>query len=1066
MKMRIFKSNNLFILMAILTTWPTLLAGQNRATNTPGTTQSVSSKEKQTDRKITGIVTDRQGEPLIGATVAIKGTGTGVITDVEGRYDIKVNQPNAVLQFQYIGYIPQQIKAGQQHIINITLEESQSQLEEVVVVGYGTRKKASLTGAISSIGSQDLEKVHGVTTSSMLAGKLPGLSFRQADGRPGAGSDIQIRNLGGDPLFVIDGIPQDKGAFDQLAPNDIESVTTLKDASAAIYGLRAANGVILITTKKGKENSAPTVTLNTYYGWQNWTRFPKGVNAYEWMLAKAEAQMNEKGSTDVTPEELKKWKDGTESGYQGFDWYDYIVQKNAPQASVNVNVSGGSGKTKYYVSLSHLNQDAAFKDYNYKRTNLQSNIETKIGNRFKVGVNINGRIETKKNPAVRDADPDDYWAPRRALLNNLPTERPFANDNPKYPNHTKIIETNWALVNYDTSGSYKYDLRVMQANLSAEYESYFVKGLTAKFLYSYQLADNMINNFEYAYDVFTYDKGTDTYNRTGGNDKANRERTQKKVFNTVMQAQLNYDRTFNKVHHVAATLVNERITYRTIVNSLVAGPNNNFIDLIQFDDMSKYTDTDAEQARIGYIARVNYDFADRYYVEFSGRYDASWKFIPSKRWSFFPSVSLGWRISEESFFKNHVNTNTISDLKLRGSYGVLGDDNIGGSYDYIPGYTNNSSVTILDGSPVTGIRDRGEPVTNISWLKCYFSNIGIDYSLFDGKLFGSFDYFYRKRDGLLSSRYDVLLPSEVGYSLPQENLNSDAHMGGEFAISYKNNAGDLGYTIGANISYSRRKYLDVYKPRFGNSLDWYRNSSENRWTDVYWGYETIGQFQSQEEINSYPINIDGKGNTTLLPGDFIPKDINNDGQIDTWDERPIGYENTGKPLPLFNGGLNIALDYKGFDFSADFSFASSYMYAPNWETKWPFQGGTTLVKATQFDNRWRHEDPYDVNSPWIAGDAPALRYNARDNVTWSRNLDHWRTNVTAFRLRSMELGYSLPKKWLSAVHIQKARVYVNTYNLFSIDNVGRFGVDPEIADKNGLQYPQNVLINVGANLVF
>lgn len=1017
-------------------------------------------------KKVTGIIQDEQGEPVIGATVSVKGKNRGVITDMDGRYMLEIDDAKDILEVRYIGYAAQQQKVGNRSVIHFVLEESSKLLNEVVVVGYGSRKKTSITGAISSVGSKELEQVHGVTTSAMLAGKLPGLSFRQADGRPGAGSDIQIRNLGSDPLFVIDGIPQDKGAFDQLAPADIESVTTLKDASAAIYGLRAANGVILVTTKKGTENTAPTVSLNMYYGWQNWTRFPKGVDAYEWMLAKAEGQMNETGKTDVTPEELAKWKTGTEEGYQGFDWYDYIVGKNAPQASVNVNVSGGSAKSKYYISLSHLDQDAVFKGYNYKRTNLQSNIETKLTNRFKVGVNVNGRIENKKNPAVRDTDPDDYWSPRRALLNNLPTERPFANDNPKYPNHTKIIETNWALIDYNTSGYYKYNLRVLQANLQAEYESYFVKGLTARFLYSYQLADNEIDNFEYAYDVYTYDKATDTYNRTGGNDKANRERTQKKVFNTVMQIQLNYDRTFNKVHHVAATLVNERTTYHTKQNALVAAPNNNYIDLVQFENMSKYTDSDAEQARIGYIARANYDYADKYYVEFSGRYDASWKFIPSKRWSFFPSVSLGWRVSEEPFFKNHVNTRLVNDIKLRGSYGVLGDDNIGGSYDYIAGYNNNASVTVLDGQPVIGIRDRGEPVTNISWMKCYFRNVGLDYALFNNKLYGSFDYFYRKRDGLLASRYDVLLPSEVGYTLPQENLNSDAHLGGEFFINYKDKIGNVGYTIGANIAYSRRKYLSVYKPRFGSSMDWYRNSSDNRWTYIYWGYETIGQFQSQEEINNYPVNIDGKGNTTLLPGDFIPKDVNNDGQIDSHDERPIGFENTGKPLPLFNGGLSILLDYKGFDFAADFSFASGYMYAPNWETKWPFQGGTTLVKATQFDNRWRHEDPYDLNSAWIPGENPALRYNARDNVTWSRNLDHWRTNVVAFRLRSMELGYTLPRKWLEPVNIRKTRLFVNTYNLFSIDNVRRFGVDPEVADKNGLQYPQSVLVNVGVNVVF
>jgi len=1034
---------------------PPLLYGQQTITN------------ENSLKTVRGIVTDEKGEVLPGVSITVRGMNKGTVTDAEGGFEINGLSANDVLVFSYVSFIDQTIKVGKQTSLNVILVEKINIMDDVIVVGYGVQKRQSITGAISSVNQDDLGRVHAATTSAMLSGKVPGLSFRQSDGRPGSGATIQVRNFGGDPLFVIDGIPQDKGAFDQMAPNDIESISVLKDASAAIYGLRAANGVVLVTTKKGQENTKPRVDLNMYTGWQNWTRFPKGVNAYDWQLAKVEGQVNQ-GQTPIPAEELEKWRLGTEPGYQNFDWYDYIVNKNAPQSSINANISGGGTGVKYYTSISHLDQDAAFKDYNYRRTNILANVETKIGSRLRIGVNLSGRVDSKRNPAVSGTDPDDYWQPRNALLNLLPTERPYANDNPKYPSHTQVVEANWALIDYERSGYYKYDLRVAQANTFAEYNSYYVPGLTAKVTWSYQVADNVIDNFEYAYDVYTYDKDNDLYNRTGGNSSAKREKTQKKVYNNVLQFQLNYDRRFLEKHHVGITLVNERSEYRTVQNYMRSSPNNNYINLMQFNDLQALTDSDTPQARVGYVVRTVYDFADKYYFEFSGRYDASWKYIPSKRWNFFPSFSAGWRMTEEPFIKKFINTNTITDIKLRGSYGVLGDDSPGGNYDYIAGYNNNSSVSILDGKTVIGIRDRGQPVTNVSWTKNHFTNIGLDYTLFKGQIYGSVDYFYRKRTGLLASRYDVLIPSEVGYSLPNENLNSDAHYGGEFSINYQNRINDFSYNIGFNFSYARRKMLETYKPRFAHSLDHYKNSQEDRYTWINWGYETDGVFQTQEEINNWPVNIDGKGNTTLLPGDFIIRDVNGDGMIDTKDQRPMAYQDNESqaPQPIVNGGITLGLNWKGIDFAADFSYAGGYAFTPNWETKWPFQNGRTLVKATQFDNRWRLSDPYDRNSEWIPGDVPPLRFTAREYSSWLLKHDYWTTNVKTFRLRSMEIGYSLPKKWINKLGIQKTRFYVNTYNLFSFDNVKKYGIDPEIADRNGLQYPQNRVINIGVNISY
>ena len=337
----------------------------------------------------------------------------------------------------------------------VALEQSKRELDEVVVIGYGSRKKESLTGAISSVTAKDLDRVHGGSTvSSGLAGKLPGVTFRMPDGRPGASANIQIRNMG-NPLYVIDGIQQDAGQFNNLAPNDIESITVLKDASAAIYGVRAANGVVVVTTKQGRRNSENTININAYTGAQNRSRLTEVLdNSYDYQRYRAEAELNRYGSTAITPDILEKWRLGTEPGYdKSFNWRDFIIKKNAPLNSVNVNFTGGTDKLNYYVSGTRLFQNSVLgREYKFGRTNLQSNINAQIANGLKIGLMINGRIETRDNPGVPGGD--DYWLARFAILRNTPLERPYANDNPEYLNDIKHNETNWAYLNYKNAGRF------------------------------------------------------------------------------------------------------------------------------------------------------------------------------------------------------------------------------------------------------------------------------------------------------------------------------------------------------------------------------------------------------------------------------------------------------------------------------------------------------------------------------------------------------------------------------------------------------------------------------------
>ncbi|MFV0593366.1 MAG: SusC/RagA family TonB-linked outer membrane protein [Draconibacterium sp.] len=571
-----------------------------------------------------------------------------------------------------------------------------------------------------------------------------------------------------------------------------------------------------------------------------------------------------------------------------------------------------------------------------------------------------------------------------------------------------------------------------------------------------------MNGHEYTYEAYSYFPETDEYRVTFTMNNPWRERGTHKVLENVLIGQIDYANTFGD-HTVSATFANERIERRDLDVWVHAVPKTNALPLIQFPDMDTYNDLDAESARIGYIGRANYNYANKYYVEVSGRYDGSWKFTSSKRWGFFPSASVGWRITEEKFAKELLGESTF-DLKLRGSYGELGDDDVGiGNFDYLTGYNYASQAVIMDGEIITGARDRGVPVTTISWFTSRITDIGADWSLYNGQLNGTVDYFYRKRDGLRGRKYDILVPNELGYSLPDENVNSDATMGGEMSINYEGSAGDFKYAVGGNVSYARNKFLESYKPRFGNSWDHYRNSSEDRWTGTFWGYEVVGQFESFEQINSWPVNNDGNGNRDMLPGDLIYKDVNNDGVINGYDVRPIGYPRDRNPIVNF--GINLSAQWKGFDLKADFSGGAAYSYNQNWETRWPYQNTGNLLKQF-YDDRWHREDPFDLNSAWIPGKYPALRFNTGWHSNYNKQSTFWLTNAHYLRLRTLEVGYTLPKDWVTKVGIQNCRLYLNTYNLFSIDNLKSLGVEPEIMDENGLQYPQNSMVNIGVNLSF
>ncbi len=1012
---------------------------------------------------VSGTVYDSKGLPLPGVTVMVKGTTTGVSTDLDGRFSLSVPSSESILMFTFIGFNTQEIQVGNQSTFTVTLTENLADLEEVLVVGYGVQKRGTITGAVSEVKSDDLLRTPAVTTSGALVGKMQGVTARQTDARPGGNTTIQIRNMG-TPLFVIDGIPSDAAQFNNLGQSDIESISVLKDAAAAIYGMRASNGVVLVTTKRGGQNQKPEITLSGYYGLQNFTRYPQPANAYQHVRANAESEVNLGGTPTISQEDLGKWQQGTEKGFQSFDYYDFIMKPNVPQSSFNASATGGSENTKYFFSLSHLGQDALIDDYLFQRTNFQSNIDMTLADGFTVGTQISGRLENREQVGVPGLD--DYFNPFLSIFTMWPTERPYANDNPNYVNgDVHNINVNPATYTKEVTGYVNEVNRAIKANFFAQYEFDF--GLSLKGTYSYSFNNFDFDGFEYTYDGYIYNEDTDIYETRPewGNQNPWRERRKRNTIDQVAQFQVNYSKKFGD-HFVSAIGVYERWKNNSNYMVVHTVPPNNYIPIMSFADQDVLIDEIYQEAREGYLAKINYNYKEKYLLEVFGRYDGTFLFDEENRYGFFPGVSAGWQVSNESFMDN-VTGKVLSGLKLRASWGQTGSDRFIGSnnfivdpFSYYSGYNfipTAGGSAILNGSFVPGVDPRGIPVRNLSWIVNTNINFGLDTYFFDNKLFLQADIFERRRTGLPAGRYDVLLPTEVGYTLPSENLESDAHRGIEGIITYASNIGDLNFSISANATISRLKIIDRYKPRFGNSWNEYRDDQEDRWANINWGYEVEGRFESQEQINNHPVNIDGQGNRNLLPGDLIYKDVNGDGLINGMDERPIGFAEGSNPYMSF--GINGSMNYKGFDLFFGFAGASMQTFNRNWELKYPFQNNGTSPDF-MFEDRWHREDLYNADSEWIPGHYPAIRRFGADHL-YNRKSTFWLTNVKYMRLRNLELGYRLSPTALDKIGITALRVYASGTNLFSFDNVKEFGVDPEIGAANGLVYPQQRLFTFG-----
>ncbi len=1013
-------------------------------------------------RSLTGVVTNTQNTTLTGVTVTEKGTSNSVTTDQDGAYSILIrNTQNAVLVFQYIGHHPVERNVpANNNTLNVALEEDETALEEVVVTGFGmTQKKESLTGSISVIGSKDISRSLSPNVSGALVGKIPGLNFRQTDGRPGATTNIQIRNMGS-PLFVIDGVQKDAAQFNNLDFNDIESISVLKDASAAIYGVRAANGVIVVTTKRGSLNTKNTVSLTSNFGLQNLSTFPRPADAVTYIENYIQSETVQGiNNYRYSADDLAKWRTGTEKGYEPFDWYDFIW-KTAPQNYINANVSGGSDKISYFFSVGNLNQKDVIKNYGgFNRTNVQMNITSNISDKFQVRATMNARHQTKVNPGVPGED--DLWLPRFATFRNLPTIGPFANGNPAYPTLTSNDPgTNFGWLTYDLAGKFKDTRRVIQLNFDASYEIF--DGLKARGLVGYSYNNQRLENHEFTYQLYGYDEETDTYPVIFQNNNPWRERRMGHEEEMISNIQLQYDKKING-HNLSILTGMESILRTEPTSWLHTIPDANALNLIYFHNMDQYSDVgDNPQARLGYISKINYDYQGKYLLELIGRLDGSWKFPTNDRWGFFPGVTAGWVPSEENFWKNSRIGKFVNHFKLRGSYGIVGQDDTPGyaPFDYLAGYNYRQGGAIIDGEYVLGTQPRGLPVTTLSWLRAEIVNIAFDAGMLQNRLTTSFEVFQRHLTGLPAARYDVLLPMEIGFGLPNENLNSDKRRGFEGVVRWTDRINDFTYSLGGNVTYSRFYDWNRYRPRFSNSWDEYRSSLVQRYGYLNWGLESAGQFQSWDEIAGWQVDNDRQGNRTLRPGDIKYVDQNGDGVINHLDERPIGYRQDS--TPILNFGLNFSFGYKGFDLSLDFSGGGLNTFYKEWEMRNPFHDGGNNPQY-YFDNTWKLADIWDANSELIPGDYPMpLIGNSAHSNYW--NSDFWKQTVRYIKLRNLDFGYSLPQRLLEPLSMSGLRVYFSGQNLFTWTNL--IGIDPEMDATNGLGYPTFRIMNLGVNIRF
>ena len=995
-------------------------------------------------RSVTGIVTDsRTGETLVGAAVKVPKTTIGTSTDADGKFSLKVPE-NATLEISYMGYNLQTILIGNNTMLTIKLEPNSKALEEIVVVGYGVSKKINLTGAVESVKSSELEKMPVINTATALSGKLPGLVLKQSSGQPGNDNPLlNIRGFGS-PLIIVDGTQQ--GSMGNLDMQDIESISVLKDASAAIYGAQAGNGVILVTTKRGATGKA-RITFNTAHTLSTPTKYPAMMNAAQYAELYSEAQLND----GVAPQSLRfseaaishfKSQDDP-INYPNTNWYNIATRKFAPQQLNNVNVDGGNENVKYFFSLGQASQDGLWRsgDSKFKRYNVRSNLEVKINKSLTASVDFSGRKENRSNP---NTSVNDIFL---NILRSQPIYSATYPDPTRYPALGRVGANGLNSTQKSVVGYLDDERNYFTGGFKLRYDFPFIKNLYAEGRLTYYKDDASVKNWTQQFSTYNYDYAKDIYNLVSVNGTNALTKSQEDNRRTTHQYSLNYDKNFKKNSFKALLLFEgisedgdnfsgRRINYiTTAVQQLFAGGADN----------QNTTGTAYENGRASYIGRLNYGYDSKYLLETTVRYDGSPRFPSDRRWGLFPSVSMGWIVSEEKFMSGFK---WLNSLKLRASYSNTGNDNTG-NFQYLTGY-QYSSTYLIGSSPQQTIVSTGLSNPYITWENLHNYNVGLDTRLF-GDITATVELFYRKREGILATQA-ASLPYSFGATLPAENINSQDNRGFEFVLGYRKKLGDFNLNLTGNVAYSRAKWLHFEEPVY-NDPDQVRISKRSgKWVDQTFGYITDGFFESKEQIAGWTVNQDGANNRTLKPGDLIYKDLNSDGKIDWRDQDVIG---RGQ-VPNWYYGLNMDFSWKNFSLNTLWQGATGFNFQITADAQSTF---------TQDQNGYE----YFYKNRWTPGNLNAKYPRASVGLpaNQGRFSDFWYKSGAYLRLKSLMLAYSLPKQLKAKRGFPDLSVFVAGTNLLTFDNLSVFGYDPEAPSyNNGLYYPQQSTYTLGLKAKF
>ncbi len=997
----------------------------------------------QQPKNISGKVTDSSGISLPGVSIVVKGTTTGTVTDANGNFSFANIPSESSLVISFVGMKTQEVRVAGKASINITLTDETIGLDEVVAIGYGTQKKGTMTSSVSVVKADDIQRNAVADVSNTLSGKAAGLIVRNNNAEPGNdASTIYVRGVSttgnNNALIVVDGIPdRDLSLIDV---NDIESVTVLKDASAvAPYGSRGANGVILITTKRGKEGK-PTINYNVYYGISKPTRLPEFCSSADYARMFNEASRNQGKAEPFTTDDISKFASGTNPDYPNTNWWDEVIQRDPLQTQHNLSVSGANENISYYLSLGAYRQDGYFDKANFKKYNVRANIDANVTKDLKVTLDVMGYTDNDNNPSSSISSFLEF--PMR-----IPNTWPVKIGDGKY---VKPTVCNNPVAELEYGGGTVEKGNNFNGSLTFEYKPSFIKGLTFKGLGVYDFGVSHRKTWLTPYATWRQiDRVNSLYEEIPATTKPSLYEYSGFSNTKQLEFHANYKKTIAEKHNLGGLFVfnrtewnsnyleGKRINYAsTSIDQLFAGPS----------DGQSTNGSASEGSRLGYIGRLTYDYNSKYMAEVNFRYDGSMKFAPGKRWGFFPSFSLAWRLSEESFIKD--NFKFIDNLKLRGSWGKAGNDRVG-DYQYLATYAMQSTPYSLGGATVQAAKESRLPNPDITWEVANLTDIGLEGSLWKKLLTVEADYFYKRTEGIL--RPTQKTSSIIGIALPDANIGIVENKGIEFTLGHNNHINDFKYNINLVYTYATNKAIELGEPE-GTLNDPFRRQTGNPLNSSY-GKIAEGLFTSVEEIANSPYQGSG-----IVPGDIKYKDFNGpsgkpDGVIDAYDVTKIGYST----VPEIIYGINIGAEYKNFDLTMNFQGATHVNYTFTDYAGYAFYNGGNIQKW-QMEERWTTENN-NANARY-----PRLTTSpGSNNITTS---NYWQRDGTYLRLKTLQIGYNFDRSILSKLNIKGLRVYLSGQNVFTWVKDDLFKFDPEAYHSWGQFYPQAKVYTAGINLTF